>query len=348
MEKTRKSRAAQVSNFILISVGFGFIYWFIECLIDVFIFYEGNRTLNVLTHGNFTHRLLTRLSSPDANEVLMRLLVLLAFVVFGAFVQHTVTGRNRAERKLKQLNEELEERVKERTTQLRAANQELQAFNYTVSHDLRAPLRAVHTSSRMLLEAEDDALADTARKRVCAIRDNVARMSQLIDDLLAFSRSARRDVQQSEVDVGELAQVVFNELKAGMPDREVTLEVKDAPTTTGDLSMLWEAMCNLLSNAMKFTRGQDPARVEVGGWSENGSSQCVYYVKDNGVGFDPKHTDRLFNVFQRLHSDDEFEGTGVGLAIVQRIIERHGGKIWAEGAKGQGATFYFSLPAPKA
>ncbi len=277
----------------------------------------------------------------------MRLLVLLAFVLFGAFVQHTVTGRNRAERKLQQLNEELEDRVKERTTQLRAANRELQAFNYTVSHDLRAPLRVVHTSARRLLESEDEPMAGEVRERVCAIRDNVARMNQLIDDLLAFSRSARREVQQSDVDVGELAQVVFNELQAGLPDREVALEVKDAPTAAGDLSMLWEAMCNLLSNAVKFTRGREGARVEVGGWSENGSSQCVYYVKDNGVGFDPKHADRLFSVFQRLHSDDEFEGTGVGLAIVQRIVERHGGRVWAEGAKGEGATFYFSLPAPK-
>lgn len=334
-----------MSNFILLSLGFGLIYWFLECLIDVFISYEGSRVLLVLTQGNFTERLLSRLSNPSATEVWVRLLVMLSFLLFGVFVQQTVSLRLGAEEKLRRLNEDLERRVQQRTTELETANKELRAFNYTVSHDLRTPLRAIHGCSRALLDKPAAALDADAAERVRGIRANAERMGQLIDDLLAFSRSGRKELQVSQIDMGELARVVFNELRAAEPERDVALTVVDAPMVSGDLSMLREAMTNLLANALKFTRTREKARVEMGGCTKNGEAQHVYYVKDNGVGFDPAYTDKLFGVFQRLHSEGDFEGTGVGLAIVQRIIERHGGRVWAEGAVDEGATFYFSLPA---
>ncbi len=345
MARHYAGRARKVSNFILLSVGFGLIYWFLECLIDVFISYEGSRVLLVLTQGNFTERLLARLSNPSATEVWVRLLVMLSFVFFGIFVQQTVSLRIGAEEKLRRLNEDLERRVGERTAQLETANKELRAFNYTVSHDLRAPLRAIHGCSRALLDKPAAALDADAVERAHGIRANAERMGRLIDDLLAFSRSGRKELLVSQIDMGDLARVVFNELRAAEPERDVALAVVDAPMASGDLSMLREAMSNLLANAMKFTRTRAEARVEMGGCMKDSGAQHTYYVKDNGVGFDPTYADKLFGVFQRLHSEEDFEGTGVGLAIVQRIIERHGGRVWAEGAVGEGATFYFSLPA---
>jgi light-regulated signal transduction histidine kinase (bacteriophytochrome) len=278
----------------------------------------------------------------------VRLLVVLAFVLFGVFVQHTVYRRVGAEEKLRRLNEELERRVQERTAQLEAANRELQAFNYTVSHDLRAPLRAIRHFSQAMLEQPPGSLDAGAQERIGAIQANAERLGRLIDDLLAFAGSARKDLHVSAFDMGGLVHTVFRDLRAAHPERDVALEVRGLPPAWGDVSMLREAMGNLLANAVKFTQPRASARVEVGGSVDAGTGEHVYYVKDNGVGFDPAYSHKLFNVFQRLHREEEFEGTGVGLAIVQRIIERHGGRVWAEGAVGQGATFFFSLPAPPA
>lgn len=347
LSASSKARVKRVSNFILVAMGFGLIYWFAECAIQVLLFYEGHVSVELLTRGNFWERLVARLSTPTPNELWVRLLMLISFVLFGGFVQHTVRLRLRAETDLERLNRELEQRVGERTAQLAAANRELEAFNYTVSHDLRSPLRAILGVSRELLETPADPLAPTVRERVATIHQSSEKMNRLINDLLALSRSGRRELQVVEVNVGELARVVLNELMIGRKERSVTLDVRDMPPAAGDLTMLHEAMGNLLSNALKFTRPRPQARIEVGGRAEKGKAENVYYVKDDGVGFDPKYAGRLFQVFQRLHSDEEFEGTGVGLAIVQRIVERHGGRVWAEGEVGRGATFYFALPAPK-
>jgi len=342
-KRTGKARA--VSNFILLGVGFGLIYWFIVCIIDVVIYYEGSQALAVLTHGDFLDRLLTRLSSPDVNEVWMRILLLITFFVFGVFVQQTVYRRLSAEAQLRELNEDLERRVQDRTAELETANEELQAFNYTVSHDLRAPLKAIQQVSGTILESHTDGLDAGGRERLAAIQSEAEKMARLIDDLLSYSRSARKEVRVAAINMSELAQVVFQELRVTEPARNVALDIKNMPRAWGDTSMLWEAMCNLVSNALKFTKKREDARIEVGGWAEHGTGQHVFYVRDNGVGFDPRQNDRLFHVFQRLHSSAEFEGTGVGLAIVQRIIARHGGRVWAEGRVNEGATIYFSLPA---
>ncbi|HPD15665.1 MAG TPA: ATP-binding protein [Planctomycetota bacterium] len=345
MRKAGASRVRQVSNFILVALGFGFIYWFTECVVQVYLFDADRVTLDLLRQKGFWDRLITRLSTPTPNELWVRLLMMIAFVLFGGFVQHTVRLRLRAESNLERLNRELEQRVEDRTARLAAANRELEAFNYTVSHDLRSPLRIILGLSRDLLESAADPAAPSFRQHVAAIHQSSEKMSRLIDDLLALSRSARRGLQLAQIDVGELARVVFDELMVAHGNRSVALAVTEMPPAHGDLSMLHEAMTNLLANALKFTSQNPKARIEVGGRIDADRHEHVYYVRDNGVGFDPKYAHRLFRVFQRLHSDEAFEGTGVGLAIVQRILERHGGRTWAEGAVGQGATFYFALPA---
>jgi len=341
---SRWPRRRQVSSFILLSVGFGIIYWFLECLIDVFIFYEGGRAISVLTHGNFSQRLLNRLSDPSPQEVWVRLLVMLAFVLFGAFVQHTVTGRLSAEEQLRKLNEELEARVAERTAQLEATNKELKAYDYTVSHELRSPVRAIRSLAKGALERPPGEPGADVGHLIREVLGSAELMHRKIEDLLAFSQAGRRDFQVSEFDMGELAQIVFNDLQTAYPDGRASLEATSELKVRADLSMLREAMMNLIGNALKFSHTQEKAVVSVGGYVDDARAEHVYYVRDNGVGFDPSRAGEVFDVFRRLHSAEDFEGTGVGLAIVQRIIERHGGRVWAEGAVDQGATIYFTLP----
>jgi signal transduction histidine kinase len=239
--------------------------------------------------------------------------------------------------------DELEQRVQERTAQLEAANKELEAFSYSVSHDLRAPLRAIDGFSRILLEDSIENLDEEGKRVLNVIRNNTQKMGQLIDDLLVFSRLGRQEIKKSDIDMGKLATSVFKELRLSAPERKIKLNIKTLSSSQGDSSMIRQVFTNLLSNAVKFTRPKDTAAVEVGGSEEK--TESIYYVKDNGVGFDMQYVNKLFGVFQRLHSTTEFEGTGVGLAIVQRIIHRHGGRVWGEGKVGEGATFYFSLPA---
>lgn len=234
-----------------------------------------------------------------------------------------------------------EEELIKRTTQLEAANKELEAFSYSVSHDLRAPLRAIDGFSRVLLEDYSTKLDDEAKRLLNIVRDNTKKMSQLIDDLLTLSRLGRRQMEISTVDMDKLAQAVYDELKATVPERTITFDIKDLPSARGDQSMIRHVFANLLSNAIKFTRPREGAAIEVGG--SPGGRENTYYVKDNGVGFDMQYVNKLFGVFQRLHSAEEFEGTGVGLALVQRIIHKHGGRVWAEGQVNEGATFYFTL-----
>ncbi len=253
-----------------------------------------------------------------------------------------ITERKQAEAKIRKLNEELEQRVIERTAQLEAANKELEAFSYSVSHDLRAPLRAIDGYTRILVEDYEPVL-DTEGKRVCAvIRDNTQRMGQLIEDLLAFSRLGRVQMQVSLIDMAVLSTAAFDQLTTLAERARIEFHLGPLPPAIGDPAMIRQVWVNLLANAIKFSARRERAVIEVNGRVESGEN--VYSVRDNGAGFDMRYADKLFGVFQRLHSEREFVGTGVGLAIIQRIIHRHNGRVWAEGEVGMGATFYFTLP----
>jgi light-regulated signal transduction histidine kinase (bacteriophytochrome) len=249
-----------------------------------------------------------------------------------------ITERKRAEEEINKLNEELKRNI----VQLEAANKELEAFSYSVSHDLRAPLRAIDGFSRVVLEDYTGKLDDEGKRYLNIIRGNTKKMGQLIDDLLLFSRLGRQELRASGIDMGKLAKAVSEELKLAVPERKLKFTINTLIPAQGDQAMIRQVFVNLLSNAVKFTRPKETAMIEIGG--QNEGSENIYYVRDNGVGFDMQYVNKLFGVFQRLHSSEEFEGTGVGLAIVQRIIHRHGGRAWAEGKVGEGAAFYFSLP----
>ena len=252
-----------------------------------------------------------------------------------------VISRALAVRRLRVENSELARRVQERTTELEEANRELESFSYSVSHDLRAPLRSINGFSSILLEQHSTQLSNDARHCLQHVVESAARMNQLIDDLLEFSRLGRQPVTKRPVDLAALVRRVATELAREHAGRSVTLKIADLPPAEGDPSLLQQVIVNLLSNAYKFTRDQPQATIEVGHREEHG--ETVYFVRDNGAGFEMDYVKRLFNPFQRLHSEREFPGTGVGLATVRRIVAKHGGRIWAEGRVGQGATFSFTL-----
>jgi signal transduction histidine kinase len=243
-----------------------------------------------------------------------------------------------------QLYADLEKRVEERTAELADLNRELEAFSYSVSHDLRAPLRSIDNFAQVLEEDHGEALGAEGRRCVGVVRKSAASMRKLIDDLLEFSRSGKKSIEPSLVDMGSLAREVLAELTRLESHGPVESRIGELPPAVGDQALLRQVLANLLSNALKYTRGRNPAVVEVGGRRDG--LETVYFVRDNGAGFDMEHAGRLFGVFQRLHRVDEFEGTGVGLALVKRIVERHRGRVWGEGRPGEGATFSFALPTP--
>jgi light-regulated signal transduction histidine kinase (bacteriophytochrome) len=257
-----------------------------------------------------------------------------------------ITARVEAEQEILKLNAGLEKRISERTAQLEASNKELEAFAYSVAHDLRSPLRAIDGFSRVILEDYADKLDAEGNRLLNIIRSNTQKMDHLITDLLELARVIRSEMQFSPLDMTMLVNSAYQQVASAELQQGFSFTITPLPQARGDPTLMQQVWSNLLSNAIKYTLPKSERSIEVGAYTE--ADVNVYYVKDNGVGFDPKYTDKLFGVFQRLHKAEEFEGVGVGLAIVQRIVTRHGGHAWAKGKINQGATFYFSLPKKEA
>ncbi len=252
-----------------------------------------------------------------------------------------IAEHNRAEQEILRLNTELEQRVKERTAQLEFTNGELEAFCYSVSHDLRAPLRAIDGFSQALLEDFPKDVPEEAQRYLSRIRSSTQRMGQLIEDLLNLSRVSRGGLERRDADISDLARQVVTELQTREPQRKVDISIWDGMRANADSRLLRAALENLIGNAWKFSSKTDQPRIEIGSLSDDG--RAVFYVRDNGAGFDMAYANKLFGAFQRLHSGNEYQGTGIGLATVQRIVHRHGGRIWADAKPGKGAAFYFTL-----
>ncbi len=258
-------------------------------------------------------------------------------------IRADITQRKRAEDQIKALNAQLEARVVQRTAELETANKELEAFSYSVSHDLRAPLRAINGFAGILLEDFGPQLPAEAQHYLERVRNGGRRMGELIDDLLAFARLSRQPLNRQSVNMTQLAGEVLAEVAPAGSGRLIETRVGELSACQGDRVLLKQVWINLLSNAVKYSRGRTPAILEIG--CEQIHGETAYFVRDNGVGFDMQYANKLFGVFQRLHRAEDFEGTGVGLAIVQRVIHRHGGRVWAASEPDRGATFYFTVAA---
>jgi len=280
-------------------------------------------------------RVIESTTTTRSSIILLTIGALLLFVLLAAvyyLIRHDITERRRTADELHRRGELLE-----------AANKELEAFSYSVSHDLRAPLRHIDGYASLLAKAGAISLDDKAKRYLQTISESATRMGQLIDDLLVFSRMGRQEMLRGTVNLNQLIAALRHDLRHDLQDRAISWTIAELPEVTGDAAMLRQVFVNLIANAIKFTGTRPHAMIEIGSL-DNGPDEAVLFVRDNGVGFDMRYANKLFGVFQRLHRADEFEGTGIGLANVRRIIHRHGGKTWAEGALGEGATFYVSLP----
>lgn len=266
-------------------------------------------------------------------------------LLFDAF-NEMITQIQFRDRALQKSHDELEQRVRERTAELELSNKDLEAFSFSASHDLRAPLRAVTGFTQILQEDQETKLGEAGRRAMDVILKNTKKMGELIDDLLAFSRLGKQELRMVPVNMTTLTKSVLEEIKVQNPDRTVDVTIQSLPDAKGDPSLLKQVLTNLLSNSFKYSRLVANPKIEIASYSDKG--ETIYFVKDNGAGFDMKYKHKLFGVFQRLHGQKEFEGNGVGLAIVQRIIQRHGGRVWGEGKVNEGATFYFTLSRPDA
>jgi PAS domain S-box-containing protein len=262
-----------------------------------------------------------------------------------------ISGRKQAEIELRKLKDSLQleverktKELQERVAELELSNRELDAFSYSVSHDLRSPLRAINGFSKFLMEDYFDKLDDEGKRFLTIIQQNAVKMDNLISDMLDLSRISRVEMKLTTVNLGVTAKKIFQEIATQKEQKYFDLQIEKIPDTFCDLSLIRQVWQNLISNALKYSSKSEIKRIRIS--AEESETEIIYAIKDSGAGFDPKYSNKLFGVFQRLHSDEEFEGTGVGLAIVQRIVNRHGGKVWAESEPCKGATFYFSLPKP--